>query len=100
MVCQIPMSNEDSTGQRKTFMAEFSEMIKNNYGIKKTITTRNPQTNFIIERIYQVIGNIIKIFEIHEREIDESDPWKRILTVIMYTIEQFTRQYYKQYQYN
>ena len=67
-------------------MTEFSDMVKNDYSIKKTITTRNSQVNSIIERIYQVIGNIIKKIEIHEREINKSDPWKGILIAIMYTI--------------
>ena len=32
----------------KEFMAEFSKMVKNDYGIKpKPITTRNPQVNAI-----------------------------------------------------
>ena len=35
------------------FMAEFAEMIINDYGIKKKpITTRNPQANAIMERIH------------------------------------------------
>jgi hypothetical protein len=34
-------------------------MITNDYGIKrKGSTTQNPQTNSIIERIYQTLGNI------------------------------------------
>eukprot|EP00957_Ditylum_brightwellii_P038257 2892944-Ditylum_brightwellii.AAC.1 len=44
----------------KEFMAEFSEMVLKDYGTrKKSITVRNPQTNSIIERIHQTIGNII-----------------------------------------
>ena len=35
------------------FMAEFARMVKNDYSIKtKPITTRNPQANSIIERVY------------------------------------------------
>jgi hypothetical protein len=41
------------------FMAEFSTMVKNDYGITvKVITTRNPQANAILERIqHATIGN-------------------------------------------
>ena len=43
------------------FMAEFAKMCQNNYDLKrKPITTRNPQSNAIIERIHQNIGNIIR----------------------------------------
>ena len=72
---RYPCPTQIVLDREKEFMAEFLEMIKNNYGIKKkTITTRNPQANSIIERIYQVIGNMIRIFEVQEREIDKSDP--------------------------
>eukprot|EP00957_Ditylum_brightwellii_P091946 7001065-Ditylum_brightwellii.AAC.1 len=44
----------------KEFMAEFSEIILKDYGVKKRpITVRNPQANNIIERIHQNIGNMI-----------------------------------------
>ena len=46
---------------------EFQTMIKNDYGIKgKPITVRNPQANAIIERVHQVIGNIIRTFELED----------------------------------
>ena len=42
------------------FMDEIAKMCHNDYGLKrKPITTRNPQSNAIIERIHQTIGNII-----------------------------------------
>ena len=40
-------------------------MCHNEYGLKrKPITTRNPQSNAIIERIHQTIGNIIRTFDV------------------------------------
>ena len=52
-------------------------MIKNYYGIKdKPITVRNPQANAIVERIHQVIGNIICTFELENNNLEEEDPWK------------------------
>jgi transposase InsO family protein len=39
---------------------DFQKMIKEDYGVKaKPITVRNPQANAIVERVHQVIGNII-----------------------------------------
>jgi transposase InsO family protein len=39
---------------------DFQKMIKEEYGVKaKPISLRNPQTNAIVERVHQVIGNII-----------------------------------------
>jgi hypothetical protein len=62
-------------------------MIKNDYGIKKKpITVRNPQANAIVERIHQVIGNIIRTFELQENYLDEDDPWKGILSATAFAV--------------
>ena len=46
---------------------DIQPMIKNDYGIKgKPITVRNPQANAIVERVHQVIGNIIRTFELEK----------------------------------
>ena len=56
------------------FMAEFSNMCHNDYGLeRKPITTRNPQSNAIIERIHQTIVNIIRTFDVSN--IINNDPW-------------------------
>ena len=52
-------------------------MIKEDYSIKgMPITVRNPQANAIVERIHQVIGNIIRTFDLEENYVDEEDPCK------------------------
>jgi hypothetical protein len=57
-------------------------MIKNDYVINgKPITVRNPQVtkaNAIVERVHQVMGNIIRTFELESNYMDEDDPWKGI----------------------
>jgi hypothetical protein len=43
---------------------DFQKMIKEDYAIKaKPITERNPQNIAGVERVHQVIGNIIRTFE-------------------------------------
>ena len=67
------------------FMAEFSKMCQNDYGLKsKCITTRNPQSNAIIKRIHQNIGNIIRTFDVSN--IVNNDPWSGILAATMFTV--------------
>ena len=67
------------------FMAEFTEMVKNDYGItKKPITARNPQANGIIERIHQTLGNMVRTFQVQELELDEQDPWTGILGAVTF----------------
>ena len=62
-------------------------MIKQDYGIKgKPITVRNPQANAIVERIHQVIGNIIRTFELENNYLDEENPWKGILSVTAFAV--------------
>ena len=69
------------------FMAEFSQMVQEEYGVKKKpITKRNPQANAIVERVHQTIGNMLRTFEVQEMELDESDPWAGILTAIAFAV--------------
>jgi hypothetical protein len=46
-------------------------MLKNDYGIKRKPITVSPQANAIVERIHQVIGNIIRTFELQDNYLDE-----------------------------
>ena len=58
------------------FMAEFAQMIVNDYGIQRRgITVRNPQANAIMERIHQTIGNMIRTFQVQENYLDKDNPW-------------------------
>jgi hypothetical protein len=42
-----------------------------NLGVKcRPTTSYNPQGNSIIERIHQVMSNILRAFELDEREVD------------------------------
>ena len=66
-------------------MAEFAKICQNDYGLKsKTITTRNPQSNAIIERIHQTIGNIIRTFDVSN--IVNNNPWSGILAATMFAV--------------
>ena len=66
---------------------DFKRMVQNDYGIKaKPITVRNPQSNAIVERVHQVIGNIIRTFELESNYLDEKDPWKGILSATAFAV--------------
>eukprot|EP00957_Ditylum_brightwellii_P188339 14338152-Ditylum_brightwellii.AAC.1 len=66
-------------------MAEFTEMIRRDYGVTKLpITTRNPQANGVVERIHQTIGNMLRTFQVHSTELGEDDPWSGILGAVMF----------------
>eukprot|EP00957_Ditylum_brightwellii_P175121 13333171-Ditylum_brightwellii.AAC.1 len=60
-------------------------MILKDYGIKKRpIMVRNPQAISIIERIQQIIGKMIRSFEVHGTGIDKKDPWTGILNAVRF----------------
>ena len=66
---------------------DFQDMLKNDYGItRRPITVRNPQANAIVERIHQVIANIIRTFELQTNYLDEDDPWAGILAATAFAV--------------
>ena len=72
-------------GRGTEFMAEFSKICHNENGLKrKPITTRNPQSNAIIERIHQTIGIIIRTFDVSN--IVNNDPWSGMLAATMFAV--------------
>ena len=67
------------------FMAEFSKMCQNDYDLKREpITTKNPQSNAIIERIHKTIGNIISTFDVSN--IVNNYPWSVIIAATMFVV--------------
>jgi transposase InsO family protein len=85
---RYPWPTQITFDRGSEFMGQdFQDMIKNDYGIKtKPITVRNPQANAIVERVHQVIGNIVRTFELESNYLDEQDPWKGILSATAFAI--------------
>ena len=75
---RYPWPSQVITDRGSEFIGQdFKEMIRYNYGIKnKPITTRNPQANAVIERIHQVLGNMVRFFQLEDQYLDTEDPWK------------------------
>lgn len=82
---RYPWPQEVTFDRGTEFMAEFSAMVVNDYGIKKKpITKRNPQANAIVERVHQTIGNMIRTFQV--QNMDEENPWIGILSAVAFAI--------------
>ena len=79
------------------FVAEFSEMITRDYGVKKkSITTHNPQANAIIERVHQTSGNVIRTMEVYDQDLDQEETFRGVILVTCFAIRstvQTTTQY-------
>ena len=62
-------------------------MIEQEYGIKtKPASSGNPQANAIIDRIHQVLGNLIRSFTLHNTYVDDADPWMGILVASAFAV--------------
>ena len=87
-LCRYPWPTQVTFDRGSEFMGEdFRKMLREEYGIKrKPITTRNPQANAIVERVHQVIGNMIRTFELEENYLDDDDPWKGILSATAFAV--------------
>jgi hypothetical protein len=68
------------------FHAELEEESHQKLIKGKSITIRNPQANAIVERVHQVIGNIIQTFELESNYLDEDDTWKGILSTTAFAV--------------
>ena len=87
-LCRYPWPRRIIFDRGTEFMAEFIEMIKEDYGIaKKATTSRNTQDNSILERSHQIIGNMIKTFQIYNIDDLDNDPWSGILSSVMFGLK-------------
>ena len=59
--------------------------IFEDYGIKPRRTTiKNSQDNSILERVHQVLGNILRCKNISNLDLEEDDPWTALLSSIAF----------------
>ena len=70
------------------FKADFNKIVREEFNlVTKPASVRNPQGNSILERIHQVMGNMIKTFQVYNRDdMDENDPWSGILGAVMFAL--------------
>ena len=61
--------------------------MANDYRIPcNSISVRNPQVNAIMERVHQIIGNIIHTFNIQQMDLDNENPWEGNFSSIVFAI--------------
>ena len=67
---------------------EFIKLIiETEYRITaKPSTSENPMYNAVLERIHQVLGNLVWNFNISQTYVDEDDPWTVILAAVAFVI--------------
>ena len=67
----------------REFMAEVRDTLKHECGItRKVITTRNPQANSIVERVHQVLHNMIRTIGIRDARDLQHCGWLGVLSAV------------------
>jgi hypothetical protein len=52
----------------------------------KSSTEYNPQSNSVIERVHQTLGNMLWTFELEKQELNEVNPWAPFLNAATWAI--------------
>ena len=82
---RYPRPMEIMYDQRSKFIGnDFRKyLMEMEYGItSKPSTSGNPIFNAILERIYQVLGNIVRTCNINQNYVDKDDPRSGILSEV------------------
>ena len=80
-LCRYPWPTEVRMDRGMEFAAEVADMLRDEYGIpRKQITTRNPQSNSIVERCHQTFRRMINSAQITDkRDLHPFFGWDGIL---------------------
>lgn len=85
--CRYPRPREITYDQGGEFTGtEFQELLQS-YGIKrKPATSRNPQSNGVIERVHLTLHNMLRTFDLTLQTMDPIDPWSGYLAAAAFAI--------------
>jgi hypothetical protein len=85
-LCRYPRPIQVAAVNGSNFKSVFKKMC-DNLGIKcRPTTSYNLQGNTIIDRINQVMGNMLRAFELEEIDLDPNDPWNEFLQACAFAI--------------
>jgi len=86
-LCRYPRPEQIGFDNGSEFKDVFAAMCKN-YGVKeKHSTSHNPQSNGVIERIHQVVGNSLRTFQLESAALNEDDhPWTPYLASVAWAV--------------
>ena len=81
---RYPWPTEIRMDRGREFAGEVAAALKTEYGIqRKLITTRNPQANAIVERIHQVVGDMLRTRDIRGKDtLDPEFGWTGVLSAV------------------
>ena len=87
---RYPLPSLITNEKGKEFIGEDFEkhLAQSEYDLKvKRATTANPQSNAILERVHQTIGNMLRTYELEEMDFEEEDPFMGRLAVMAFSVQ-------------
>ena len=85
--CSRPMEVTYDQGYEFIGHKFRKSLIETEYEItSKTSTPGNQMSNTVLERIHQVLGNLVRTFNISLTYVEKKDPWTDILAVAAFVI--------------
>ena len=54
--------------------------------LRINLCPQKPQVGAIVERIHQVLGNLLRTYKLQETYADEADPWMGILAASAFAL--------------
>ena len=85
-LARYPRPREIGFDNGSEFKAEFKELCKNMGLKRKPSAAWNPQSNAILERVHQVLGDCLRSFNLDQRDLHPNDPFEEFLTAAAYAI--------------
>ena len=83
---RYPRPNKVIFDNGSEFKKDFLPLLKD-FKIKPTPTTiKNPQANAAVERVHQVLGNMLRTQDLKDRVLDYVNPWGNILSSIAWAV--------------
>ena len=85
-LCRYPRPTYVIYDNGSEFKLHFKSLCEQ-YGLKRKPTSKkNPQANSILERIHQVVSNMLRSYNLDDQELDTLDPFSEYLNGIAWAI--------------
>jgi hypothetical protein len=81
-LCRYPWPSKVRFDNGSKFKKDFIPLLKN-YAIKpKPTMIQNPHST-IVERVHQVVENILRVKDLNNWDFDDMDPWGHIISEVV-----------------
>ena len=83
---RYPKPNKVIMDNGSEFKKDFEPILKD-YNIKISKTTiKNPRANGVLERLHQVVSNMLRCLDLPNMILNPEDPWPAVLASVAYAV--------------